>query len=29
MGMETAGPVGNVVAGDQEVDNLLGSMLEE
>jgi hypothetical protein len=29
MGVETAGPVGNVVAGDQEVDNLLGSMLED
>jgi len=27
MGVETSGPVGNVVAGDQEVDGLLDSML--
>jgi len=29
MGVETSGPVGNVVAGDQQVDDLLGSMLDE
>ena len=29
MGVETSGPVGNVVAGDQEVDQLLGSMLDD
>lgn len=29
MGVESSGPVGNVVAGDQDVDNLLGSMLDD
>jgi hypothetical protein len=29
MGVETSGPVGNVVAGDQEVDGLLDSMLND
>ena len=29
MGVETSTPVGNAVAGDHDVDNLLGSMLED
>ena len=29
MGQEVAGPVGNIVAGDQEVDSMLGSLLDE
>ena len=29
MGVESSGPVGNVVAGDADVDNLLGSMLDD
>jgi len=29
LGMSDGGPVGSVVAGDQEVDNILGSMLDD